>query len=118
MHHSGFLPQWIALAGIRLSFLLPLCAQAATNEFPFNDYLLVPVRVHLLSAKNSPAIHTTLTEKDITRILGKVNGVWAQAGLHFYLESLVREEAIHQKSNEGETPAQTGGTPAPLLALL
>jgi len=55
------------------------------------------MRVHLLSAQYSPAIQTTLTEKDITRILKKVNQVWSQAGLHFYLESLVREEAAHQE---------------------
>ena len=60
-----------------------------------NDYLLVPLRVHLLSAKESPEISTTLTDRDITRILGKVNRVWAQAGLHFYLESLSQEEATN-----------------------
>jgi len=60
-----------------------------------NDYLLVPLRVHLLSAKESPDISTTLTDKDIARILGKVNRVWAQAGLHFYLESLAQEEAAN-----------------------
>src|SRR6266480_4873995 len=62
----------------------------ATN---LDDYLLVPLRVHLLSAKESLDISTTLTDKDIARILGKVNRVWAQAGLHFYLESLLKEEA-------------------------
>ena len=65
---------------------------AATN---LNDYLLVPLRVHLLSAKESPDISTTLTNGNITRILGKVNRVWAQAGLHFYLESLAQEEAAN-----------------------
>ncbi|MEY2427601.1 MAG: hypothetical protein QOJ40_486 [Verrucomicrobiota bacterium] len=116
MQYSGFLSQWILLAGSGLIMLLPVRGQPVANEF--NNYLLAPVRVHLLSAKDSPAIQTTLTEKDIARILGKINGVWAQAGLHFYLESLVREEANHQKSNEGETPVLTGGTPAPLLGLL
>jgi len=98
MHHSGFLLRWIALVGSGLVFLLPTCGHAATNEFAFNEYLLAPVRVHLLSAKNLPTIQTTLAEKDIARILGKLNGVWAQAGLHFYLESLVREEAIGQET--------------------
>jgi hypothetical protein len=84
--------------------------QAATNQFPFDKYLVAPLRVHLLSARESPAIQTTLTEKDITRILGKVNGVWAQAGLHFYLESLVLEEADHQQKNtqQGESTDRLG----------
>ncbi len=98
MHRPGLVTQWISLAGSGLIFLLPTRGQAATNQFTFNDYLLAPVRVHLLSAKDSPAIQTTLGEKDIARILGKMNGVWAQAGVHFYLESLVREEANNQKT--------------------
>src|SRR5688572_6152630 len=71
--------------------------EVTTNRFSFNDYLLAPIRVHLLASKDSPTIQTTLTDKDITRILGKMNGVWRQAGLHFYLESLVREEANVQE---------------------
>ncbi|KAF0179264.1 MAG: Matrixin [Limisphaerales bacterium] len=63
-------------------------AQESTNGFAFADFLLAPLRVHLLTATNEPAIHTTLTSNDVTRILGKVNRVWAQAGITFYLESL------------------------------
>lgn len=79
---------------LALALILPAVtrAQALTNAFSFDEFLLVPVRVHLLAAKDSPAIQTTLTETDIARIWKKVNGVWAQAGLHFYIESLVREE--------------------------
>src|SRR5207248_1167101 len=73
---------------------LSLHGQLKNSDFGFADYLLAPVRVHLLSARDSAAIQTTLTAEDINRILGKLNGVWAQAGLHFYLESLVREEAV------------------------
>jgi hypothetical protein len=71
----------------------------AKPGFAFEDYLLAPVRVHLLKATNAPHIETTLTEKDIRRILGKINRVWSQAGLSFYLESLITEEAAHQDFN-------------------
>ena len=60
-----------------------------------NDRLLVPLRVHLLAAKGAPEITTTLNEQDITRILHKINRVWAPAGLHFYPESVVNEEAAN-----------------------
>ena len=53
-------------------------------------------------------------ESDIARILGKLNGVWAQAGLHLYIESLVREEAKQQELNA--LPA-TQGVPSGLLGL-
>ena len=92
---------------LRLAFctLLAVVAWSAHAEaaeqpprpgFGFNEWLVAPVRVHLLSASNGPAIHTTLTESDIERILKKINGVWSQAGISFWLESLVREEAQNQ----------------------
>ena len=81
----------------RLSAFAPLVftsivASAAVAIDP-NDRLLVPLRVHLLAAKGAPELATTLTDKDVTRILHKINLVWAPAGLHFYLESVVNEEA-------------------------
>ena len=97
MPRLRFLLGLVLLAASGLIFIPSAPGQTATNRFSFDDYLMSPVRVHLLLAKDSPAIQTTLTENDIARILKKVNGVWSQAGLHFYLESLVREEAIHQE---------------------
>ena len=73
----------------------PARAQETTNGFAFADFLLAPLRVHLLTATNEPAAHTTLTSNDVTRILGKVNRVWAQAGITFYLESLRIEPAVN-----------------------
>jgi len=55
--------------------------------------LTVPVRVHLMQSKTTPAMHTTMTEADVRRIFGKVNMVWSQAGVHFEIESLVHTEA-------------------------
>ena len=71
------------LAGIGMP---PVCVSAADPGVPrfiFDDWLLAPVRVHLLSASNAPAIHTTLTGADVQRILKKLNGVWSQAGITF-----------------------------------
>jgi hypothetical protein len=97
-----------------VSLVQPVLSQGSTNQFRFNDYLVAPIRVHLLSAKDSPSIQTSLVEADINRILGKLNVVWAQAGFHFYLESLVSEEA-----NQSEIHAQmaTLGERSSLLGL-
>lgn len=73
--------------------ILAASAQDSTHGFGFADFLLVPLRVHLLLAPDEPGIQTTLSGKDVTRILGKVNRVWAQAGITFYLESLWVEPA-------------------------
>src|SRR5262245_23400648 len=82
------------LAGLILQlFLAPaLRAQTVSTNFSFNDILVAPVRVHLLSAKNLTALHTTLNEKDVARIFQKANRVWSAAGVQFYVESIVREE--------------------------
>jgi len=84
-----------------LGFLLPSEAGAqATAKFAFDDFLVVPLRVHLLTATSAPNWNTTLSDKDVSRILSKVNTIWAQAGVHFYLESLVREAANGQENYE------------------
>ena len=91
----------MAAAGSGLIFFQSALGQVPGDAFAFVDYLVAPVRVHLLSAKEGGAIQTTLLETDINRILGKLNAVWAQAGLHFYLESVVCEAASHQEIYEG-----------------
>jgi len=55
--------------------------------------LVLPLRVHLLQSTNQPQVHTTLAEADVRRILGKVNGIWAQARIRFELEKLLKEPA-------------------------
>jgi len=78
-----------------LALLVFTSIVASTAAIDPNDKLLIPLRVHLLAAKGLPEITTTLTDMDVTRILHKINLVWAPAGLHFYLESVVKEEAAN-----------------------
>lgn len=54
----------------------------------------LPVRVHLVQSGTMPDMHTTLTEEDIRRIFGKVNVVWAQAGIQFEIESIGPTTAV------------------------
>ncbi len=75
--------------------------------FSFEEFYLAPLRVHLLQSKDVADIHCQLTEKDVQRILGKVNKIWTQAGIQFYLESLVIEDAVHQE----EYKALNGAVP-------
>ena len=68
-----------------------LFAEEQLPKFGFKDQLIAPVRIHLLKAKDEPNLTTTLSEKDIQRILGKVNRIWAQAGVYFARESIAHE---------------------------
>ena len=84
---------FLILTGVLLGFQP---AHAAQTAYSFGEFLVAPLRIHLLTAKDVPALHTTLVESDIQRILVKVNKVWAAAGVHFYVESILKEEAVRQ----------------------
>ena len=101
MFQTSLLAMLVSLAGSRVTFGQHGLRASQGKEISFEEYLVAPVRIHLLCAKDQGAIQTTLLETDITRILGKLNGVWSQAGLHFYLESIVFEEATHQETDRG-----------------
>lgn len=60
---------------------------------PYNQFLVVPLRIHVLASSTLPEAHCTLSDEDLARILGKMNRIWHQAGIHFGVESVIREEA-------------------------
>lgn len=66
--------------------------------------ITLPVRVHLVQSKTIPAMQTTLIESDIRRIFGKVNTVWAQAGIQFEIESIGPTIALPMKPEMKEKP--------------
>ncbi len=63
----------------------------AAEELPV---LTVPVRVHLMQSEKEVSLQTTLTDADVQRVLGKVNKIWAQAGIRFEAESVEKTTAI------------------------
>lgn len=65
----------------------------ATKAFAYDDFLLVPVRVHLLRSKTADTLNTRLNQEDVARVFGKVNRIWNKAGLAMDVESIVEEEA-------------------------
>ncbi len=89
---------------LREHLLKPAPPKAAA--FDFDDLLIVPLRIHLLASQDTPALHTTLTEQDLARILPKMNRVWAQAGIQFRVESIVRESALPLANADAELPAR------------
>lgn len=61
-----------------------------------DQFLVVPLRVHVLTATDLPDVDCQLTDADVTRIVAKVNRIWNMAGVHWALESLAREPAARQ----------------------
>jgi hypothetical protein len=89
--------------------LLPVAGRGQAAGFKPEEYRLLPVRVHLLRSHTAPGLNGTMTESDVTRILGKVNGIWRPAGLAFFAESVLTETAasgdLYQALGEGRTEA-------------
>ncbi len=88
------------LLPVLLAFSQTAAVRAEGNGEAKVRVLTLPVRVHLMQSANQPAMHTTLVEADIRRIFGKVNAVWAQAGIQFEVESIGPTLALEAKPEE------------------
>ena len=79
----------------------------------YGEFLVIPLRVHILRATDLPEIDCGLTDADITRVVGKVNAIWHPAGIHWALEPPIREPAARQEEFKARRDAlrEKGGTP-------
>jgi len=80
--------------------LAPLAGGAQT-AIGAADFRLLPLRIHLLRAREAPELGCALQETDARRILGKVNGIWRQAGIQFYADAIQPEDAANQALYRG-----------------
>ena len=80
-----------------LAALSPRVADDEKIEPPKrSEFVVIPLRVHVLTADDLPEVDCKLSDDDIRRIVGKVNGVWHAAGVHWGLEPIIREPAAKQ----------------------
>lgn len=77
--------------------LFPFASPARGQALTADEFRLLPLRVHLLRAKKAADLHTDLQEADARRIVGKINGIWRQAGIQFFPEAILAEEAAGQE---------------------
>ena len=73
------------------------------------EFLILPLHVHILTAKDHPDIDCKLTDADIDRIIGKANRVWSKAGIVFRIESLLREPAENLEEFDAHKEGITRG---------
>lgn len=86
----------LLLAAILLQQPVPFdpAVHEATKTFAYDDFLILPVRVHLLRSKTQDVLNTRLAEPDVRRVFAKVNRIWFMAGIAVDVESVVDEEAV------------------------
>ena len=60
---------------------------------PADQFLVIPIRLHILKSDDFETVDCKLSDDDLRRILGKVNGIWNKAGIHWGLESIISEPA-------------------------
>jgi hypothetical protein len=59
-------------------------------------FLIIPLRAHVLTAPDLELADCKLKDAEVTRIVGKLNTIWNKAGIHFGLESIIREPAAQR----------------------
>jgi hypothetical protein len=69
-------------------------AGAVSRPPAADQFLIVPMRVHILSSTELGLADCKLRDADIARIAAKLNSIWNTAGIYFGLESIVREQAV------------------------
>ena len=77
------------------------CGDESSSKFGYEEFFLVPVRAHLIQSRNIPQLSTKLRSKDVILLMEKVNEIYSQAGVHFYLESIWQEPAVSQSILSG-----------------
>jgi hypothetical protein len=85
----------------------------ATRTFAYADFLVVPVRVHLLQCKDEEALQCRLKDDDVRRVFGKANRIWNKAGLALNVESIVREDAVRPEGFQESRLEDFKGTRPP-----
>jgi hypothetical protein len=90
---------------------------APADSDPVSEIAL-DVRVHLLESDEFAQLSTTLTGPEVGTLFEGVNEIWAEAGIRWVIESIVREPAANQdlfgQVIRGEIPF-TGSVLASLL---
>ncbi len=67
------------------------------NAIAAEEVIVLPLRVHVLTADDLPEVDCQLSDEDVRRVVGKVNGIWSAARIHWGVESIVREPAGGQR---------------------
>jgi len=92
-HRSNPTNRLSVLAGIVV--ILGACSDSV---IPLSDLdpIELAVRMHLVQSDQVDELNVRLSDEEVTDLLAAVNETWAQAGIVWSLESIVREDALNE----------------------
>jgi Metallo-peptidase family M12B Reprolysin-like len=77
--------------------ILAACSESAPTSPEPDDAGAIPLemRLHLLQSNELEALDATLTDDEVGEVIRAVSEVWAQAGVVWRIEQIVREPALN-----------------------
>ena len=81
---------------------------AGAQDVPAADFVIIPLRVHVLRSAEIDQANCRLTDAEVARVAGNINAIWHKAGIHFGVESILCEPAAQQERFR-VTAAASGG---------
>jgi hypothetical protein len=79
-----------------LSVLALVFGMDADGPKALDEFFIVPIRIHILSSPEFGLANCTLRDSDVTRVVGKLNAIWSQAGITFGVESIMHEQVAQR----------------------
>jgi hypothetical protein len=70
---------------------------AAAQDVPAEQFVIIPLRVHVLTSPDIDQADCKMTEADAARMVGNINAIWHKAGIHFGVESILREPVVQRE---------------------
>jgi hypothetical protein len=74
-----------------VGLVLATSRSAGAQGVPAEDVVVIPLRVHVLTSPDFDMANCRLTDADVARVVGNLNAIWHKAGIHFGVESVLRE---------------------------
>ena len=77
--------------------VLALSRIAAAQDVSAEQFVIIPLRVHVLTSTDIDQANCKMTEADAARVVGNINAIWHKAGIHFGVESILREPVVQRE---------------------
>jgi hypothetical protein len=79
----------VLIAGL----VLAMSGMVGAQDVPAEQFVIVPLRVHVLTSPNIEMVNCQLNDAGVARVVGELNAIWHKGGIHFGVESVRREPA-------------------------